>query len=82
MAIEEKVLTSTPANKAMEKPLNDSPAKIHIAKMVASVVPDVIIVRTNVDYIARLMIVPRLFSLLLFINSRILSPTIIESFSE
>ena len=39
----------------MEKPDNESPAKNQMANMVASVVPEVIKVRTMVDFSARLI---------------------------
>ena len=82
IAIDENVPTKIPEKSAIEKPANDSPAKIHIANIVARVVPEVIKVRTMVDLIARLIIDSILLDLFLFMISRILSPTIIESFSE
>ncbi len=55
MAIDENVPTRIPVNKAIEKPLKDSPAKNHMANMVASVVPEVIRVRTKVNLMALLI---------------------------
>ena len=48
MVIDENVPTKTPEKSAIAKPANDSPANIHTANIVASVVPEVIKVRTMV----------------------------------
>lgn len=53
-----------PENNAMEKPVNDAPAKNQIAMIVASVVPEVINVRTIILLMARLIMLSMFCTLL------------------